>query len=190
MCMMFFVPFLVFLFCLGLMSFHLEQSQQAIASHAVTEKTTFDVGYTPGNALKLVLKGIHEAREHILVAAYLFTSKPIATALLEAHKRGVAVAVIADHKSNGPTSPYSAATFLANQGVQVRLNGNYAIFHHKFMVIDDSHIETGSFNYSSNAAKRNAENVLLVWNAPELAAHYSTEWKRLWNESQELKARY
>lgn len=160
------------------------------ASKLPAGEAAFDVGYSPGNALDLVLKGINEAETSILVAAYSFTSKPVATALLEAHRRGVSVAVLADHKSNGPESAYSAATFLANQGVPVRLNDNYAIFHHKFMVIDSLHVETGSFNYSASAVKRNAENVLFVWNAPALALRYGTEWKRLWNEAHELKARY
>ncbi|MBI3897516.1 MAG: phospholipase D family protein [Gammaproteobacteria bacterium] len=149
---------------------------------------TYEVGLSPyGGALDLVLNGIHSARRSIRVAAYSFSSKPIAEALLEAQRRGIDVKVVADEKSN---RNYSATKFLANQGVPVRLNGNYPIFHHKFMVIDNDTLETGSFNYSKAAAEKNAENVLLLSHVPTLAAKYAGEWQRLWNEAAELKPAY
>lgn len=150
---------------------------------------TSEIGFSPdGQSLEVILKAIGEAKEEILVAAYSFTSKPISTALLAAHKRGVKVQVVADRKSN--TGKYSATTFLANQGVPVRLNGNYAIFHHKFMVIDHLTLETGSFNYSAAADSKNAENVIVLRHVPEIATTYTTEWKRLWNESESLARKY
>jgi phosphatidylserine/phosphatidylglycerophosphate/cardiolipin synthase-like enzyme len=149
----------------------------------------FDLGFSPGGtSLQVVLKGIGSAKSEILVAAYGFTSKPIAQALANASKRGVKVAVIADEKAN--SGKYSAVTFLANQGIPVRLNGHYAIFHHKFMVLDGRALETGSFNYSQAAVKSNAENALLLWNVPELAAKYRWEWQRRWAESTPLKPKY
>jgi len=148
-----------------------------------------EVAFSPhGASLQLILGGIEKAQKSILVAAYAFTSKPIAQALLDAHKRGVSVRVLADSKANQRS--YSAVTFLANQGVPVRTNGHYAIFHHKFMVIDGEEVETGSFNYSAAAASRNAENVLLLHNVPDLARQYSTEWRHLWDEATPVEARY
>ena len=149
----------------------------------------FEIGFSPkGRSLNIILEGIDRAEKSILVAAYTFTSEPISTALLKAHKRGVTVQVVADAKSN--TGKYSAVTFLANQGVPVRVNSRYTIFHHKFMVFDDRHVETGSFNYSAAAVNRNAENVLLLLNVPEIAQKYRQEWQRLWNESQAVKPNY
>lgn len=148
-----------------------------------------EVAFSPyGEALHLILKGIAAAEKEILVAAYSFTSKPIAAALLAAHRRGVSVRVVVDAKSN--TGRYTAATFLANHDVPVRGNGNYAIMHHKFMVIDGKHVQTGSFNYSAAATSRNAENVLMLWNMPELAGIYAREWQRLWDEGRPLEASY
>lgn len=139
-----------------------------MASQALPAGSTFDVGFSPyGRALDVVLDGIADARQSILVAEYSFTSKPIATALLNAHKRGIKVFVVADQKDN--STGYSAVRFLANEGVPVRLDGNYAIHHHKFMVIDGVNLETGSFNYSAAAANRNAENALLLRNVKPLA---------------------
>jgi phosphatidylserine/phosphatidylglycerophosphate/cardiolipin synthase-like enzyme len=58
------------------------------------------------------------------------------------------------------------------------------------MIIDGRHLETGSFNYSAAAADKNAENVLLLRDAPEIAAVYAAEWEKLWNESDVINARY
>jgi phosphatidylserine/phosphatidylglycerophosphate/cardiolipin synthase-like enzyme len=151
--------------------------------------SSLTVAFSPqGTSLELVLSCIEAAERDILVAAYSFTSKPISTALLDAHKRDVKVQVVADKKGN--SSRYTAVTFLANQGIPVRLNGRYAIHHHKFMVIDGKHVETGSFNYSAAATDKNAENVLVLWDVPELAAQYAVEWQRLWNEAEPLPAKY
>ncbi|HDS6501770.1 TPA: phospholipase D family protein [Enterobacter asburiae] len=134
------------------------------------------------NALQLVLGTINSARRNIDAAAYSFTSK--AAALVAAKKRGVAVRVVADEKSN--TGKYTAVTFLANQGVPVRLNGRYAIMHNKFMVVDGNTVQTGSFNYTTSAVSRNAENILLIKEVPDLAATYQEEFNRLWNESENI----
>jgi len=150
---------------------------------------TFELGFSPrGQSLNIILNGIRRAESSIIVAAYSFTSRPISTALLEAHRRGVNVRVIADSRAN--TNRYTAVTFLANHGVPVRVNDRYAIFHHKFMIFDERHVQTGSFNYSAAAVDRNTENVLLLRNVPELAALYVREWQRLWNESIGVRPNY
>lgn len=161
----------------------------ANATTPINSGASFDVGFSPNQgSLPLVLKAINSAQKSIHVAAYSFTSKPIAEALLAAKKRGVDVDVIADEKSN--SGKYSATTYLANNNVPVKLDGNYPIFHHKFMIIDGTSLETGSFNYSAAAASKNAENVLVLWNVPALAATYEKEWQQLWNEAHLIQANY
>lgn len=138
-------------------------------------------------ATELVVHTIESAKSTVRVAAYSFTSKPIATALLDAKRRGVDVELVVD-KSNA-TARYTAATFLANQGVPVRVDYRYAILHDKFIVVDGAMVETGSFNFTAAAERSNAENVLVLHD-PAVARQYGREWGRLWGESEELKARY
>ena len=102
--------------------------------------------------------------------AYSFTSAPIAKALLDAHKRGVKILAVLD-KSN-QTDKYSSATFLANAGIPVLIDAEHAIAHNKVIVIDDSTVLTGSFNFSKAAEEKNAENLLILKKAPELAQAY------------------
>jgi len=58
------------------------------------------------------------------------------------------------------------------------------------LVADGTLVQTGSFNYTSSAALRNAENVLVVRNAPALAAQYGAEWQKLWDEGIDLRPGY
>ncbi len=55
--------------------------------------------------------------------------------------------------------------------------------HNKFMIIDSHSIETGSFNYTKNAASHNAENVIYLRNRPDITKKYTQEFNRLWNEA-------
>jgi phosphatidylserine/phosphatidylglycerophosphate/cardiolipin synthase-like enzyme len=160
----------------------------ANAATPINSGASFDIGFSPNQgSLPLVLNAINSAQKSTHVAAYSFTSKPIAEALLAAKKRGIDVEVIADQKSN--SGKYSATTYLANNNVPVKLDGNYPIFHHKFMVIDGVSLETGSFNYSA-AATKNAENVLVLWNVPAIAVAYEKEWQQLWKEAQVISPNY
>ena len=85
---------------------------------------------------------------------------------------------------------YSAARFLANERMPIRANARHALQHNKFIVADDTTVQTGSFNHTSSAAQRNAENVLVVRNAPALAAQYGAVWRQLWDEGVELPPAY
>jgi phosphatidylserine/phosphatidylglycerophosphate/cardiolipin synthase-like enzyme len=150
---------------------------------------TVEVDFSPDmGATDLVVKAIGEAHKTIRLAAYSFTSKPIAQALLDAHKRGVDVRVVVD-KSQAKAR-YTSATFLANVGIPTRIDYKYAIMHNKFIVIDDVNVETGSFNFTSAAEHKNAENVLVLRNDPAVARQYTEEWNRLWEESETLEPRY
>ena len=52
------------------------------------------------------------------------------------------------------------------------IDSEHAIAHNKVIVIDDSTVLTGSFNFSKAAEEKNAENLLIVKKSPELAQAY------------------
>ena len=140
---------------------------------------TIEVAFSPNNgATTTVINAIHQAQQSILVSAYSFTSKDIANALLEAKKSGINVKIILD-KSQA-TQKYSSATFFTNQGFEMRIAIKYAIFHDKVMIIDDKTVVTGSFNFTKAAESKNAENVLIIRDNPELAKLYTQDWWYNW----------
>jgi len=143
---------------------------------------SFDVGFSPsGTALAVVEKAIAASKSEILMACYEFTSREIAEALEAAAHRGVKVKIVADWKASHDR--FSQIGILEDAGIPVRLDRRYAIHHNKFMVVDETTLETGSFNYTSAAVQHNAENALVLWNVPQIAEIYAKEWERLWEES-------
>mgnify|MGYP003394161038 CR=1 FL=1 len=132
-----------------------------------------NVYFSPnGGATDAIVRELGSAQRSIMIQAYSFTSAPIAKAILEAHKRGVKILAVLD-KSN-QTAKYSAATFLENAGIPVLIDAEHAIAHNKVIVIDDHTVLTGSFNFSKAAEEKNAENLLILKKAPELATAYVT----------------
>jgi phosphatidylserine/phosphatidylglycerophosphate/cardiolipin synthase-like enzyme len=139
-------------------------------------KAKVDVRFSPGDSpTKAIVDVLKNAKSTILVQAYSFTSTPIANALTDAHRRGVKVRVLLD-KTQG-TSRYSAAASLKRAGIPVWIDSRHSIAHNKVMVVDSTTVITGSFNFTKNAEKRNAENLLIV-RSPKLVKKYTSNWER------------
>jgi phosphatidylserine/phosphatidylglycerophosphate/cardiolipin synthase-like enzyme len=132
---------------------------------------TVEAFFSPnGGATTAIVREIGGAQQEILVQAYSFTGKQIAKALIEAKKRGVKIEAVLD-KSN-ETAKYSAATFLHNSGIPVLIDSDHAIAHNKIMIIDRSTLITGSFNFTSAAENKNAENFLVIKGNKPLVDRY------------------
>ena len=143
--------------------------------------TQYDCGFSPKmGSQDAVVAHINTATESIYMATYSFTSKVVMDALMQAKDRGVEIHVVSDEVDN--IKPSSVTKLLALNGISVRLNKKYHILHHKFIIVDETHLELGSFNYSANAYTSNAENVLVLYNVPELCAEYKVQWDRMWEE--------
>ena len=97
-------------------------------------------------------------------------AQPIAQALIRAHQRGVRISAVLD-KSNR-SQKYSAATFLKNMGIPVFIDDKHAIAHNKIMIIDNRVVITGSFNFTMAAENKNAENLLILDDLPDLTRAY------------------
>jgi phosphatidylserine/phosphatidylglycerophosphate/cardiolipin synthase-like enzyme len=133
-----------------------------------------------------VVKAIASAKSSICVAAYSFTSRPIAKALVAAHQAGVDVNVIVDHAQIEKDS-HSVITYLVSEKIPVRADIVHTLQHDKYMVVDFKTVETGSFNYSAAAEHNNSENVVVLWDGPKLAAVYADNCKSLWDKAEPYK---
>lgn len=141
---------------------------------AAIGEQSITVGFSRGapSAKDVVLQAIVEARESLYVAAYQLTSADVVKALIAAKQRGVKVSVVLDRTQ---ASGDSQAALVA-AGVGCRIDKKFRIMHHKFVVVDGKHVETGSFNFSASADKVNAENALYLRGVPDIAAKYKAQW--------------
>src|SRR6476660_6566143 len=150
-----------------------------------------DVAFSPNEGgEELVVRAVASARSNIGVAAYSFTSPVVAKALLNAKKRGVDVRVVVDENGNRSKASLAALNLMVNAGIPTRTISRYAIHHDKYMVIDKRTLQTGSFNYSKAAANSNSENVLVVWNNPDLALSYLKHWQDRFDQGKPYKTPY
>lgn len=148
----------------------------AIPLHAQQGPQDLHPFFSPkGGCTQAVVDQLNGAKKQVLVQAYSFTSAPIARALVDAKHRGVDVQVILDKSQRGER--YSSATFLANNGVPTYIDPAHKIAHNKVMVIDGQTVITGSFNFTKSAEEGNAENLLVINNAPQLAQRYALNWQ-------------
>ena len=134
----------------------------------------------PAGAASAIVQAIDGSQREVQVQAYGFTHNAIAQALIRAHRRGVKIYVLLDKKSE-KTNRY-VIDVLTQATIEIRHDGKHAIAHNKVMVIDESVLITGSFNFTNSAETRNAEN-FLVLKSNEMAKRYKSEWESHWSHS-------
>lgn len=153
---------------------------------------SIEVAFSPwDDAEGAIIKALQQARRSIRVQAYIFTSRPLAQALLAAHRRGIEVIILTDAKMLQQTKK-GQIPVMAQAGIPVWLETRHATAHNKLMLIDvDADVDagdkpqqaqpvviTGSYNFTYAAQARNAENLLLLRGNPALAAAYLANWQR------------
>ena len=111
-------------------------------------------------------------------------------ALIAAKRRGVDVRVVLDSKGNQGRASVAAINLLVNAEIEVRTVDNYRIMHDKVAIIDGVTTQTGSFNYSRAAQRSNSENVVVMWQMPEVAQVYLEHWQSRWAQGQVWQSRY
>jgi phosphatidylserine/phosphatidylglycerophosphate/cardiolipin synthase-like enzyme len=150
-------------------------------------QANIEVFFSPqGGCTEAVVKALDHATNTVLVQAYSFTSAPIAKALVDAHRRGVKVQVILDRSQR--TQKYSSADFVAHAGIPTFIDAKHAISHNKIMIIDGYEVLTGSFNFTKAAEEHNAENLLVIRDAP-LAVKYTENWQKHLKHSESYPGR-
>jgi phosphatidylserine/phosphatidylglycerophosphate/cardiolipin synthase-like enzyme len=124
-----------------------------------------------------IVEAIETATSSIDVLAFSFTSDDIAGALLARQRAGAHVRVVLEaDQAAGAGSQYDA---LQAAGVDVRLDGNEGLLHHKVIVVDGSTVITGSYNFSRSAETTNDENVLII-HSRTVAQAFEAEVDRLY----------
>ena len=152
-------------------------------SNSFSSQGDMRVFFSPqGGCTEAIVAEINQAQRELLIQAYSFTSQPIAEASVAAHQRGVNVIAILDKSQQ--TEQYSAADFLLNSGIPTVIDSKHQIAHNKVILIDGRTVITGSFNFTTNAEKSNAENLLIIHDRPDLYAAYEANMRTHFEHSE------
>jgi len=165
---------------------------EATPRGATAAAGTVEIAFSPwDDAEGALLRVIREARKEIYVQAFIFTSRTLGRALIEAKGRGVRVEVLADSEmiEKGGSSQIP---LLASAGIPVALEKRYNAAHNKIILADPhtaySAVATGSYNFTYSAKTRNAENIVIMRGNPGVARIYFDNWQRHRNDAQPYTA--
>ncbi len=145
-------------------------------------RTWPECSFSPGGPTEaLIAQAIGLAKTRVHIAMFSFTSPSIVQAIIAANNRGVDVMLVFDRlqaKTEAGLKP------LQDAGVPYRLNsglgGSGGVLHDKFGLFDDL-LETGSFNYTTNASQNNFENAFFSSASSDLDG-YESEFQAIYAE--------
>lgn len=152
----------------------------------------------PHHGLRLIGERLAAAQRSVAMALFVFSAQELADVLRQRVEQGVEVRLLADPgfasrsfsevldllgvalpdrfcKLEAGNNPFETPL----QGVGTPRLASGDKLHHKFAVIDNKTVITGSFNWSPSAAHQNDE-TLMVIHSPQLAAHFTREIDRMW----------
>lgn len=138
---------------------------------------------SPGrHAADTVIGFIDHTHKSLDIAVYSITHDGIAAAVIRAHQRGVKVRVLVDKTQ--AAGRYADDELLETAGVPLRRDTQSGLMHHKFAISDKGvsgafAVATGSFNWTANADKRNAENFLII-RLSRTVQEYQDEFDMVW----------
>jgi cardiolipin synthase len=156
---------------LGFESPHIAQAieQKASGKHykepviVCHKNQEIEVRFLPDNktALTRLLSLLQAAQKTLNVAMFTFTHPQLIDAVIQAHKRGVAVEVVLDSDSSRKTSKTAYTRFM-KEGVPIRISDRKGLLHEKIAIIDGDTLVCGSANWTKAAFSSNDETLVIV----------------------------
>jgi cardiolipin hydrolase len=118
-------------------------------------------------------------KSSIDICVFTITCNDIANEILALHNRKIKVRIITDTQQS--TSTGSDIEKFRRAGIKVKEDHTQHHMHHKFAVIDNKIVMTGSFNWTRSAVLNNKENVVCTDVKPVVVA-FRNEFAQLWSQ--------
>lgn len=173
----YFVPFILVLLCAVAIGFGIRHYRGSPEPTTETAWAVYfsDIGTGVPSLEKQLVARLADAAERIDAALYHLDSVPVADALIKAHHRGVQVRMVTETDNINE----EAIGRLQKVGIPVADDGDSdSYMHHKFIVIDEQYVWTGSYNTTYNGAYKNNNNVIFIDSVP-LAYNFAQEFREL-----------
>lgn len=135
---------------------------------------------------QVLVQLMNGATRTIDVAVYQLSQPSIIKAIIDAHKRGVAVRVLSDQTEYDSGTNVESFRALTKSGVPLKVQTHRGKMHLKVSIIDQEVVTTGSFNYTISAATRNDE-VFLVIRDPAMALKWTERFEQMWSHKLDYK---
>ena len=145
--------------------------------------TKIDVYFSPDDGVQSSLIDLlNTAQKSIYFMAFSFTADSLGETIRARAQDGVVVAgVMEDEQVNSNVGtefdPFKQA------GLDVLRDANEGQMHHKVIIIDESIVVLGSYNFTNSAETKNDENLIVVYNE-KIAAEFMKEFIRVHSQAQ------
>lgn len=135
-----------------------------------------------GNSLdgKLTIV-INSAKSSVDVAAYQLDLPTVTQALIDAKTRGARVRVVTDVDIYNDPKENPPFKQLEKAGIKVVSGNPNGIMHNKFVVVDNSVVWTGSWNFTTNDTYRYNNNGIVIQSS-RLASNYTVVFEKMFND--------
>ncbi|XP_070160616.1 mitochondrial cardiolipin hydrolase [Polyergus mexicanus] len=135
-------------------------------------KANCAVGY-----FRKIINYLDSATDTLDICMYFFTCLPLVKAIINAHKRGVVVRIVLDESMT--QNDGSQIMCFYKEGIKPKFKQLDVLMHHKFVIIDNNILITGSTNWTMAAFFGNFEN-LMVTNESGLVKPFINEFENIW----------
>jgi len=163
----------------------LEDIMNIINLYRVSEIEEEIVCFSPQDACSLAIqKFLDRAKDSISICVFTISDNSITKKIVECHEKGIKVRIITDNDKQYDRG--SDINYLNDKGVEIKVDMTRHHMHHKFAIVDDSALLTGSYNWTRSAEKYNQENLLITHN-PTVIRKFENEFTRLWKKMEALK---
>lgn len=143
-------------------------------------RVAFSPGYKCLHEIMYVLKN---ARNTIDICVFTISDDRIFEVMADAHKRGIKIRVITDNDKQFDLG--SDIDKMKAIGIPVKIDCSTGHMHHKFAVVDNEVLLTGSYNWTRSAAFKNYENVMSLKHK-RTVSRFSKQFEELWEKMDEL----
>jgi phosphatidylserine/phosphatidylglycerophosphate/cardiolipin synthase-like enzyme len=130
-----------------------------------------------------IIHALSNTRTSADLAVFTITDDRVSRAILDAHRRGVAIRIVSDNDKSADLG--SDVDDLAKNGLAVRIDRTPVHMHHKFAILDGRVLLNGSYNWTRSASRENNEN-LVISRDPDLIAAFTREFERCWAVAEPL----
>ncbi len=156
----------------------LEKANKIILKHQ--EKSRNQIYFSPGEeCLNAILNKLRSTNNVLKICMFTISDNRITDEIVRCFNRGVNVKIVTDdEKMNDYGSDIHQ---LIQKGISVKHDNSSAHMHHKFAIIDNKKLLTGSFNWTRSATSYNYENIIITQDK-KVVSTYNKEFDRLWKE--------
>jgi len=144
------------------------------------EDAASEACFSPGHdCARRIASLFANARRAVDICVFTITDDRIASALLDAHRRGIALRIITDNDKAFDLG--SDVDRLRDAGIPVRIDRTAYHMHHKFALFDGALLLNGSYNWTRSAADHNLENFTITTDR-RLRDAFSAVFEKLWRD--------